>query len=433
MPERGACGKLLAAAFAALSLLGCQTVPEAPDVPDTPINNAERELPENELLDVGILVFDPGPISDDDREKGVNEDVRNAEARYMAIHLRDTIQRTGHWGAVRVVPGHTEAAELIVTGRIDGSDGERLALKIDAYDAAGTRWFSRTYEKRVAQAVYTSGKDGEVFQDIYNRIANDLYEEKSSLDQDEIEHIRRVAGLRFARSLAPEAFSEHLARVNGKYEIQRLPARDDPMMERVLKIREREYLMVDVINGYYDNLYAEMDPPYFNWRQLSAEEAATLREVKRKSTNRYLLGSALIIGAIAVEVLGGDTNTDTLRDVMVLGGAASVKSGVDMGAQKRIHKDAIRELGESFQAEVAPMVVDIEGQTAELTGSAEEQFIKWRELLRKIYETETGLPVPEIRTDGEPASQPQPVAPAEEPEEPQLRDGGDASIGAGFT
>ena len=391
----------LAVPLLALVLAACQTVPQAPDVADTPIDNARQEVPENELLDVGIHVLESGPISEDDREKGINEDIRNAEARFIAIHLRETIQHTGHWGAVRVVPGQTEAAEVIVAGQIEKSNGESLVLKIDAYDASGARWFSQTYEKNVPQSAYGGAREGEVFQDVYNRIANDLYREKSTLSVDKIEQIRRVARLRFARSLAPDAFSEHLKKENGAYQIQRLPAKDDPMMERVLSIREREYLMVDVINGYYDNLYSEMTSPYFDWRRLSAEEAAALREVKRKSTQRYLLGSALIIGAIAVEVLGGNTNTGTLRDVMVIGGAASVKGGMDLGAQKRMHKDAIRELGESFQAEVAPLVVDIEGQTTELTGSAEEQFIQWRALLREIYQTETGLPVPSIRSDGE--------------------------------
>jgi len=373
-------------------------------VPDTPINNAQQEVAENELLDVGIFVLDSGPISKEDREQGINEDIRNAEARYVAIHLRETIQDTGHWGAVRVVPIQTEVAEVIVAGQIEKSNGDTLVLKINAYDASGNQWFSKTYAKSIPQSAYDGAREGEVFQDVYNRIANDLYREKSTLGVDKIEQIRRVARLRFAGALAPDAFAGNLKKEGGLYRIQRLPAVDDPMMERVLAIREREYLMIDVINGYYDNLYAEMTSPYFDWRRLSSEEAAALREVKRKTTQRYLLGSALIVGAIAVEMLGGDTNTGTLRDVMVLGGAASIKGGMDMGAQKRIYKDAIRELGESFQAEVAPLVVDVEGQTTELTGSAEEQFIQWRALLREIYQAETGLPVPSIRTDGDPES-----------------------------
>lgn len=380
-------------------LAACQTLPPATEVQDTPINNAQTEVPESELLDVGIYVLAPGPINDDDRERGINEDVREAEGRFMAVHLRNTIQQTGHWGAVRVIPAQTEAVEVVVIGEITKSDGEFLTLEIEALDATGVTWFSKSYKKRVSPSAYNGVKEGEIFQDVYNRIANDLYLAKTKLTAGEIERIRRVANLRFASLLAPDAFNEHLSAEDGVYKVQRLPATEDPMFNRVLQIREREHMMVDVINGYYDNLYAEMESPYFDWRRLTVEEAEALKELKRKSTQRYLLGSALILGAIAAEVLGGNTNTSTMRDVMVIGGATAIKSGADLGAQKKMHKEAIREMGESFQAEVTPMIVDVEGQTTEITGSAEEQFIKWRELLRQIYQTETGLPVPTIRSE----------------------------------
>ena len=397
-------------------LTACQTVPPTTDVPDTPINNAQIEVPEDELLDVGIYVLAPGPISDDDRERGINEDVREAEGRFMAVHLRDTIQHTGHWGAVRVIPAQTEALEVVVKGEIEKSDGEFLIIRIEAMDSTGVTWFSKTYEKRVPPSAYNGVQEGEIFQDVYNRIANDLYLAKSKLSEVEIERIRRVTNLRFANSLAPEAFREHLAFEEGIYKVQRLPATEDPMFNRVLQIREREHMMVDVINGYYDNLYAEMETAYFDWRRLSVEEAEALKELKRKSTQRYLLGSALILGAIATEILGGNTNTSTLRDVMVIGGATAIKSGADLGAQKKMHKEAIREMGESFQAEVSPLIVDVEGQTTEITGSAEEQFIKWRELLQQIYHSETGLPVPTIHSEEEPGSDPEPLpAPSDLP------------------
>lgn len=322
----------------------------------------------------------------------------------MAVHLRDTIQQTGHWGAVRVVPTQSEALEVIVAGKIERSDGEQLTIQMDAYDATGTPWFSKRYKKQVPPSRYHQAAEAEIFQDVYNRIANDLYFKKLELSPERVEDIRRIAGLRFAGSLAPDSFDGHLAVEEGRYEVLRLPATDDPMLDRVLRIREREYLMVDVINGYYDNLYDEMSPAYYDWRRLSVEEAEALAEIKRKSTQRYLLGAGLILGAIAVDVLSGSNsvNTDSLSDVMVIGGAMAVKGGMDLGAQKQLHKDAIREMGESFRAEVSPMIVEVEGQTTELTGSAEEQFIKWRELLQQIYQTETGLPVPSITTDGPP-------------------------------
>ena len=55
-----------------------------------------------------------------------------------------------------------------------------------------------------------------------------------------------------------------------------------------------------------------------------------------------------------------------------------------------MHAEALREVGESFDAEAEPMVVELEGQTRRLTGSAEERFREWRRLLREIYARETG-------------------------------------------
>ena len=47
-----------------------------------------------------------------------------------------------------------------------------------------------------------------------------------------------------------------------------------------------------------------------------------------------------------------------------------------------------------------PIVMEFEGKQYELTGSAEEQFKQWRELLQKIYYAETGF-YPEPMTNEE--------------------------------
>jgi hypothetical protein len=39
------------------------------------------------------------------------------------------------------------------------------------------------------------------------------------------------------------------------------------------------------------------------------------------------------------------------------------------------------------------MVVEVEGRTLQLKGTAEEQYHEWRRLLKELYENETGLPV----------------------------------------
>ena len=98
---------------------------------------------------------------------------------------------------------------------------------------------------------------------------------------------------------------------------------------------------------------------------------------------RKLLGVAAILGAIALEVSNnGNYNSSVLRDTLVLGGAYAIKTGFDKDSETDIHRDAIIELDESFSAEARPLVVEVEGETHELTGSAEVQYAKWRTLVK---------------------------------------------------
>jgi len=76
---------------------------------------------------------------------------------------------------------------------------------------------------------------------------------------------------------------------------------------------------------------------------------------------------------------------------MVLGGAAAIKSGMDKRSEASIHRESIEELGTSFSSETRPLVVEVEGETVKLTGSAEAQYEQWRVLMGQIYASETGL------------------------------------------
>jgi hypothetical protein len=365
---------------------------------DEQVQKSETEISEDQLLDVWIELFDPGALPDDKEEaSGLSTEIREAEARYMPLQLRDTMEKTGYWGAVRVVPQGTEGGELLVRGVIVVSDGENLELAITALDASGREWFSSTYEAEVSVEAYQgAGQYGqEVFQALYNAIANDLAAHRATLAAEDIVNVRRVAALRFAADLAPDAFASYIQRgEDGRATVMRLPALDDPMYRRVNAIRERDFLLIDTLNGHFDNFYHEMQDPYEQWRKTRGEELAAMREIQRQARNRKLAGAAAILGAIAIEVLGGDStraSTGSLRNVMIVGGAYAIKTGFDKDSETTIHRDAIEELGESFSSETRPLVVEVEGETHELTGSAEVQYSKWRALLKSIYASETGL------------------------------------------
>lgn len=385
-------GRLCALLGVCCLAVGCATGPKPQSVTVTPVFNAPLETPEDQLLDVGIGIFETDV--DEDEDKAVPSEIRQAESRFVPVHLKGTMQRTGHWGAVRVIPTETDSIDVFVTGTIKASDGEELIVSVEAYDASGRKWFSKAYEATAKPGTYQRTIQGErdAFQDLYNTIANDLATYRAKLGPVEIENIRHTTELRFAANLAPEAFGDYLVEdETGVFEIQRLPAHNDPMLARVQLIREREYLLVDTVNAYYDNFYDEMWGPYEDWRNFRSQEAEAQREIRRKALNRKLLGAAAIIGAIAIEALGGGGSTAGLRNLMIIGGSAAVASGFSLGQQTKIHADAIRELDDSFDAEVTPLVVEVEGETVELTGSAEAQFEEWRKMLRHIYINETGL------------------------------------------
>jgi hypothetical protein len=379
---------------------GCSTLGHRNIGSDVALQSAAAEMPEDRLLDVWIELFDPGTLpKDTDDAIGLSMDIRQAESRYMPVELRDVMEQSGYWGAVRVVPRDTEGGEVVVRGAILVSDGERVELKITATDATGREWFSRTYESaRVEASAYTvSGQTPvEPFQSVYHAIANDLASVRARLMPRDITTIRQVAQLRFAADIAPDAFTGYLRHDDkGRYSVARLPAGDDPMYRRVLVIRERDFLLIDTLNGHFDNFYRELQQPYNDWRRSRSEEAASLREIEQDALKRKLLGVAAIVGAVAIEASGNgrrSVSTGILRDAMVLGGIYAIKTGFDKDSETGIHRDAIKELGDSFASEARPLVVEVEGQTHELTGSAEVQYARWRALLKQIYASETGLP-----------------------------------------
>ena len=110
--------------------MGCATY-NAQEVGPIPIMQAEQEIPEDQLLDVGILVFESKEIDEETAKKeGTHPDIRKAESHFIPYHLKNTLNQSSHWGAVRVLPAETSSVDLLVSGEILESNGEHLVLKV---------------------------------------------------------------------------------------------------------------------------------------------------------------------------------------------------------------------------------------------------------------------------------------------------------------
>ena len=365
---------------------------------------AVGDLPEARLLDVGIGVFDPGlPPRGENPKDGVFQGVREAEARYLPVQLRETLQNTGHWGLVRVVPEGAVGMDLHVAGQVLKSDGEVLALRVSVRDATNRLWFTRDYLTGADANLYAESASlrREPYQRIFNLIANDMLAYRDRLSDASVTEIRRVAELRFAQDLSPDAFAGYLeVRRDGQFVLRRLPADDDPMLERVRLIRERDFMFLDTLNEHYSGLHREMVSPYESWRKFTYEELIARREIEQRAFWQKAAGLAAIAGAIAMD--GNSNSAGTARTVLVIGGVELIKAGFQTSREASIHANALIELGRSFSAEIQPVVIEVQGETRRLEGSAETQYHEWRELLRAIYGAETGFleGVPEVVASG---------------------------------
>jgi hypothetical protein len=78
--------------------------------------------------------------------------------------------------------------------------------------------------------------------------------------------------------------------------------------------------------------------------------------------------------------------------VLVLGGMTAIQKGFQDGKEAGLHTATLKELATSFDGDVTPLLVEVEGEQRKLTGSAEVQFAAWRELLRQVLAVETAKP-----------------------------------------
>jgi len=380
---------------------GC-SVNEIVVAEETELLVAESPVDEGLLLDIGIVEFDPGIPENNDPEKSrVFEEIRNAEARFLAYHLKTTLQGTGHWGAVRVIPSRSAFTDVVISGVIGKSDGEFITLDISVDDAAGRHWFSNAYETRTGMTSYSERRDRrrDPYQKVFNDIANDLQAYVAQLPAGQLKRTRQISELQFFSDMSPLAYGEHLTTdEDGIVQINRLPADNDPGVVRLRQIRERDRLVVDTLNEHYANFYYGIAIPYRSWRKNSRQESINYREVKRSARLQALVGVVVLAGSMAIDTNSSSSSRTRrvnrgLQNMGIYEGFNRVVGGLRRNSEADLHLDTIAELSESFGSEAAPMVVNVEGQERRLTGTAQAQYESWRKLLREIYEAETGFSV----------------------------------------
>jgi hypothetical protein len=382
-----------AAILALMSASGCATITMTSATAPAAIE-ASSDLPDAARLDVSVIEFDPGlPADGKPMPDGLYPEIREAEAKLLSVQLKRTLEETQNWGTVSVVPVEPIAPEVMITATILRSDGRELRILVDVRDASGRTWFTRKYRTTAAEGSYGSAdRTLDPHQPMFNTIANAMLESRSKLDAKQLEEIAAISELQFASRLSPEVFDGYLETDDdGDIEIVRLPARDEPMLERIEEVRLRDEMFVDTMGIHYQNFASRLESNYWYWRETSSQELYAKEALRREQIARGV-GSVLTIAAIA---LTGAFASAPAAISAAIAGASIIQYQMQLisalSQQRQMHEEGLHELAQSFQAEVQPMVVELDSTTVRLTGTTAAQYEEWQRLLREVYNAENAM------------------------------------------
>ncbi|MCB1646491.1 MAG: hypothetical protein KDI36_13615 [Pseudomonadales bacterium] len=337
----------------------------APTPEAMPVELQQLAYPLQPGLNISISVFDN--LQQDETGMGrLYAPIREVEASYLPVILRDTLFESGAWGAVRVAPVTDTAAELQISGTIQRSTALELSLHIQARDSLGNLWLDRDYQDVADASSYEPGsRERYPFRNLFNRIANDLLLVRQATSKAQANNVLRGSMLRYAISLAPQAFSDYLVSNDaGLAEVAYLPAANDPIYQRVRQIRESEYLFTDVINEQYDAFYQDLQKVYPFWQRYSYELLAF---------NNRIAADGSMSGRKA-----RSGSWDATEDVY------------KTFREYKLNVDELRELVSAFRSESRDTVTELEGNIIELNGPLKKQYQQWRDILRRMYAAERG-------------------------------------------
>ena len=365
-----------------LLLAGCaQTIPEPIErhldlVGDVPLNRATQTPADYALLEVGVEIFTAPQKESEDYEIGdwVFDEIIQKETQFLPHLLKNTLVDSNQWGAVRVIPESDPSLDLFIRGEIIQSNGKTLELQIQSFDSSGREWLNRVYADQSIQEEYPestrftlddtfdAANFVEPFQDIYNRLANDLVEVRSNLGEQVLTELNLVTDMLYAKDLSPDTFAASLQETeDGLLRIDRLPSLDDPMIARVADMKYRHHLFIDTVDEYYQTLYDDIQPAYVLWRRYSIDQ------LTEEETSREEAGSS---------------------DYGNSSGFLSLSQRYDRFKWSKIFEREFTDLASGFNNELAPAFLELNSQVHGLTGTMEQQYREWRGILRRLFELE---------------------------------------------
>lgn len=374
-----------------LLLCACNTQSTRPAVYSDE-SSRNDEIHEELLLDIGIGIFDPGVEGAKNLQAGIYPDLRRAESRYLPYQLSQVLQSTSTWGSVRIVPDRLSEMDIWIDGEIIKSDGRNLVLRVIIHDSTGKIWLKKEYKEPFARTYPDAFTDDNKvpFNKLYLAISADLSDLYTRFSGSEIINIRKVTELKFGQNFSPAIFSGYLSTDSSdNYKILRLPAAGSTDWERLIKIRLRDKIFIEVLQHDYEKFYQQMHEPYLAWLRESYRESLMLTSLREESNSQILAGILKIFSSLNPLSLDrfGD---NSMGPVGFAAGKEKLEDGIAKRREARIHLVGLQELGASLSSAIQPHVLQLDESTFQLVGTAKDQYSAWQKILYQYYILEEG-------------------------------------------
>lgn len=378
---------LLLAGCAGMSRNTPEPIPQQPPLPvvgNVTLHTTTQIPAEHELLEIGIVVFNLPPQLAGRTVPGESlyREIAEKEAQYLPYVLRNTLVESNQWGPVRVLPEKDPSVDLNLTATILASTGLTLELQVEVTDSTGRSWLEKTYRDVTTDQDYPGRDpflrgfaseeelldnlltDTDPFADLYRQVANDLLAVRNSMEPAALENVSLVSQMLYAAELSEETFGRTLERgEDGLLRVTGLLSRDDPMLQRVETIKLRHHLFIDTVDEYYESMYQQMQPSYALWRRYSRDEAIEDKSQEQRVNARQEPESGTFL---------------------------ALSQSYNRYKWAKLFEQEFMALAAGFNNEVAPAILELNRRVHGLSGTLEEQYRQWREILRQIYELESG-------------------------------------------
>lgn len=379
----------LAYSFVAIFISSCATT-----TPLVASSYEELELSGADLstkLNVNVVELQPGLLKTDSasREAGIWPELRRAESRKFSVKLAKAFNDSNAFSNVNVTTSSSYITDIVITGKIIVSNGEDVHLQITAKDSSNRKLIDKkTYKHRTSEYYYNNIRNTGIdpFDAIYRSVVGDVIDALKKRNLDEIE---LTTDLRFANQLNQDQFYDAIEQKNNYYELGFVPASNDPMFLRSKNVQLKDLAFRNEMQKHYIQFVDEMEESYVVWQKAAFSASKAKREAEAAAAAQALVGVLLVAAAASSASNSSDYDYNYGSIAAASVGAALMVSAVGSSREAKVHENTINEVSLSFDGEIAPKVVEMEGLQIKLDGNIKDQFNQWQVVLGDIYESES--------------------------------------------